>query len=94
VIAAQKRDPHREVPLAAGQVARLADPSRSPQEQVEREDWQRFLAGLPASWQHGLTLLRAGHSYEEVAGHLGVSVRTVARLIERVRTRASAPHGP
>jgi RNA polymerase sigma-70 factor (ECF subfamily) len=50
---------------------------------MDREAWERFLAGQPPVYRRVWILLREGHSPPAVAVQMGVSVRTVQRAIRR-----------
>jgi RNA polymerase sigma-70 factor (ECF subfamily) len=68
--------------LAAAQVpARQPTPS---QEAMARERWERMLEGLPAQHHRILSLRQAGYTQEEIAHEVGVSERTVRRLLQKL----------
>ncbi len=67
--------------LAEQLVARQPTPSAVV---VADEMWSRLLRGCEADDRRVLELRREGHTHEEIAEQLGVSERTVRRIIERV----------
>lgn len=85
-----KHDVTREQPLydssghPTGEVAaRQPTPSEIA---VAREQWARLLEEQPEQHQRILVLLRQGHSPSEVAQQLGLSIKTVRRLIHKLAT--------
>jgi RNA polymerase sigma factor (sigma-70 family) len=76
---------------AAGEVpARQPTPSEIA---VAREQWDRLLEDQPEHHQRILDLLRQGHTPGEVAQQLGLSVKTVRRLICKLATQGRS-HDP
>jgi DNA-directed RNA polymerase specialized sigma24 family protein len=51
---------------------------------IAGEKWAEIAASLPASHVAVVQRLRDGFSHEEVAKMAGISVRTVARIVDRV----------
>jgi RNA polymerase sigma factor (sigma-70 family) len=91
---AQKRDRGREVSLDDPQFeqgGKLHDPRPGPEEEAERRDqWESMLGELEPWEAQALDLLRRGHAVREVSARLGISVRTVSRVVHRARERACA----
>jgi RNA polymerase sigma factor (sigma-70 family) len=90
----QKHDRARAVPLDEADdspVAREPDPAAAA---AARVDVERLLARLPEPLRRLALLLRAGCSEPEMAEELGVSGRTVRRMLELVRARARSPAAP
>jgi hypothetical protein len=52
---------------------------------IADECWQRIVAGLPPAHCRVLELLRDGHSQVEISRALGVDVRLIQRLLNRLR---------
>jgi DNA-directed RNA polymerase specialized sigma24 family protein len=64
----------------------LADRQPGPEHvAAERDDWETRLRALPPRVQQALRLLRQGNKQREAAEALGVSERTLARMLERHR---------
>jgi RNA polymerase sigma factor (sigma-70 family) len=80
---AEKRSLTRQVALEP----ELANRLPAPQQAIDASDeFQHLLDSLPRDWeQQALLLLRDGHSQEEVAALLHIDVRTLRRLLERLR---------
>jgi RNA polymerase sigma factor (sigma-70 family) len=51
---------------------------------IAREEWERLLAGQPACYQQILVGLRDGETQHEVAQKVGVSERTVRRVVRKL----------
>jgi RNA polymerase sigma-70 factor (ECF subfamily) len=66
---------------AAGLAARQPTPS---QLAIAKEEWDRLLRGQPVHYQRILIALYQGKTQQQVAAELGVNVRTVRRVIEKV----------
>jgi RNA polymerase sigma factor (sigma-70 family) len=49
------------------------------------EEWDRLLELAPAPYRSILVLLRQGHSHEEIAKIVGVSAKTIGRLLKRIQ---------
>jgi len=86
-LALQKRAVSREVSLENALAELPADSLTASQLAIADETWERLLAATPHSQQQILFLRLEGKSQEEIATVLGVSTRTVGRLIERLRRR-------
>jgi DNA-directed RNA polymerase specialized sigma24 family protein len=79
-----KRDLARQVPLGErdGPAAAMADPTPTPlQAALESDAWEHYLQRLPPVFQRLVLLLRDGLSQQEIAARLGVTNRTVRRLL-------------
>ena len=77
----QKRDRKRHVELPD-----LPQPDDGPERLAEAADqWEAFLHELTPQWRRGVTMLRDGYSHREVADSLGVSERSLARCLARIR---------
>lgn len=88
--ASQKQDMHREEPIwSDGQRPRDLEASgASPSEVAEaREAFGRLLDLLPEDRRHIVTLKAEGLSSREIGERLGVSERTVQRVLEDLRRR-------
>ena len=89
----QKRAAAREQVIETREHGRVDEPhAREPspsQRAIADETWQRLLAETPHSQQHILYLRLEGKSQEEIASLLGLSVRTISRIITRMRERIS-----
>lgn len=81
----QRRDASRAVALAA---ADAAGPDRGPspsQWAAGNEGWERLAARLPAGHRAVLDRLRDGYTQAEIAGLTGLGVRTVERIVRRIK---------
>jgi DNA-directed RNA polymerase specialized sigma24 family protein len=58
---------------------------------MSEEQWQLFLRGQPLVHQRILKLLRKGKQPTEIADRLGLSSRTIYRLISRMLERTGPP---
>lgn len=74
----------REVGLAADAAPPRADPTPS-QWAAGNEEWARLVAGVPPGHRAVLERLRDGYTHEEVARLTGVGVRTVERIVRRLK---------
>ena len=74
--------PGQPDPLANYLPARVPTPS---QYVIADECWQRIVAGLPPAHCRVLELLRDDHSQVEISRALGVDVRLIQRLLNRLR---------
>ena len=95
--ASQKGDMHREEPIfsEAGQPRELEDGGDSPSELVEaREAFDRLLVMLPEERRQMIALKAQGLSSREIGERLGVSERTVQRVVEDLRRRAGIEADP
>ena len=87
----QKRAAAREQSIETREHGRVDEPyARDPspsQRAIADETWERLLAETPQSQQHILYLRLEGKSQEEIAALLGLSVRTISRIMTRMRER-------
>ena len=84
----RRSDIRREQPLVpvAGNGPSVADQGPSPsQVAMAGERWDEMARTVPKNHRAILDWLREGHTHEEVAAKLGVSVRTVERVVQRLR---------
>jgi RNA polymerase sigma factor (sigma-70 family) len=90
----QKHDVHREESLdAPGPHEEAHLPGREPTPSaiaIAREEWQRVLQKQPAHYQCILHSRREGQSPRQIAEELGVSERTVRRVIRKLGS--GTPH--
>lgn len=89
--ASQKQDMHREEPIWADdrRPRDLTAAGATPSEVVEaREQYDRLLGLLPEDRRNILSLKAEGLSSREIGDRLGVSERTVQRVLEDLRRRA------
>ncbi|GAC1475162.1 MAG: hypothetical protein NVSMB9_27030 [Isosphaeraceae bacterium] len=89
--ASQKQDMHREEPLWGGgeRALDVAGATDSPSEVAEaHEAYGRLAALLPADRQSILALKAEGLSSRDIGDRLGMSERTVQRVLEDLRRRA------
>jgi RNA polymerase sigma factor (sigma-70 family) len=97
-LASEKRDRRREVPLteAATLTDRaLVDPQPTPDSQAAASDsWAAFISSLSEIERRCLDLIRQGRSQRETADQLGVSIRTVGRVVHRAFTILGAVPRP
>jgi RNA polymerase sigma-70 factor (ECF subfamily) len=95
--ASQKGDMHREEPIfsEAGRPRELPDRGDSPSALAEaREAFDRLLGLLPEERRQVIELKAQGLSSREIGERLGLSERTVQRLLEDLRRRAGIGAGP
>jgi RNA polymerase sigma-70 factor (ECF subfamily) len=93
----QRQDIHRESPLhnAADDGGELVAPDETPSQLVEaRETYGRLRALLPEDRRVILELKAQGYSCPEIGQRLGISERTVQRVLEDLRNRARIEDGP
>jgi RNA polymerase sigma-70 factor (ECF subfamily) len=86
--ATQRADVTREERLASGGGSAVGPAGREPtpsQFAVAGERWADLVRRLPAGQRAVLERLRDGHTHEEVAAMLNVSVRTVERIVRRIK---------
>jgi RNA polymerase sigma-70 factor (ECF subfamily) len=90
-LGAQRYSANRENSLdgsARFQAQHLADSEPTPSEKLmANERWQGMLDKQQPVHQRILALLRLGHTHEEIAELLGLSVKTVQRVLQRLKTR-------
>ncbi|QEL20744.1 RNA polymerase sigma factor [Limnoglobus roseus] len=87
----QKYDIAREVvsPVSDGDSNRPGIPGRDPTPSlaaIAAERWDGLLAQLPPAYHPILQMLRDGFTYDEIAAVTGVSVRTVNRVVGRLKS--------
>jgi RNA polymerase sigma factor (sigma-70 family) len=88
---AQRRDVRRERAIDGTSAWATAAPDPTPsQYAIANEKWSRLLDGLPARDRQVVELLRLGHAQAEIAARLGISTRTVRRIIERLAPEAAS----
>lgn len=95
--ASRKADMHREEPIfaAGGRPRELEDGGDSPSELAEaREEFDRLLGLLPEQRRHLVELKAEGLSSREIGDRLGISERTVQRVLEELRRRAGIVADP
>jgi RNA polymerase sigma factor (sigma-70 family) len=81
-LAAQKRDLHRDLPLEKSGAAEMPAPATQVCEPSAFEDqWAKFLHNLPPVYRAILLLSRQGQTQKSIAFRLGISERTVRRVI-------------
>jgi RNA polymerase sigma-70 factor (ECF subfamily) len=86
----QKRDVGREVPMTNQNLVKESDlaerssPTPS-QAAIAQEEWQRAIEGQASHHQHIMESFRGGQSPRQIAKELGISERTVRRVIRRLR---------
>lgn len=86
--ATQKADITREQTLMSGSEPEGGLVGRDPtpsQNAVAGERWEDLVRQLPEGQRAVLERLREGHTHEEVAAMLNVSVRTVERIVRRLK---------
>jgi RNA polymerase sigma factor (sigma-70 family) len=84
----QKRDRNRETSIPPD----IVDHHPAPEHLAAVSDqWQSLLQTIPPRWRQALTMLRDGCSHREVAGVLGISERTLGRILARARQTPAAP---
>lgn len=86
----QKRDlrrtRHLSEPEIAVRVAAVADPQPGPAQQAEsREAWLRWLNSLTSRQQNIVLRLRDGCTYQEIAAAQRRSVRSIERVVHKLR---------
>ncbi len=87
----QKYNVHRELPFASSVLCRKAAVQPTPsQAAVVNEEWEKLLGQLPPHRRRILVLLRQGSSCAEIAQELGLSVKTIRRIIQRLAQRNGA----
>jgi RNA polymerase sigma factor (sigma-70 family) len=97
----QKYNVNRERPLDDGETLSAdAIPGRdlSPDEiAIAREEWERLLSGQPEHYRQILTGLRDGESQQSIAEQMGLTTRTVRRVLRKIAPDFSdetRPPGP
>lgn len=85
----RQENARREVELPAGESPAVADRGPSPSQWAAgNEAWDRLMAGVPAGHREVLRRLRDGWTHEEIARQTGVGVRTVERIVRRLKDRS------
>jgi RNA polymerase sigma factor (sigma-70 family) len=70
---------------AATEAVRVTDRQPTPSKLVAAQDrWDRLLEGQSAQNRRILEMLRQGHTHQEIAEALGISGKTVQRLIRKL----------
>ena len=80
-----RRDLDRAVPLAAPEAAGPAPGPTPSQWAAGAEGWERLAARFPAGHRVVLERLRDGYTQAEIAGLTGLGVRTVERIVRRIK---------
>jgi RNA polymerase sigma-70 factor, ECF subfamily len=86
----KKADVARETSMSGEGSQEIACPSREPapsQVAIAREQWGRMTDEVQSQYQQILQLRFAGETQEEIARRLGVSEKTVRRVLNRLRDR-------
>jgi RNA polymerase sigma factor (sigma-70 family) len=88
----KKHNVNREHSLegsAATEAAAMPDRRASPvHTAIARERWERLLDGQPEHHRHILEMLQQGYTHEEIARELGISAKTVQRLLRKMDSRS------
>lgn len=95
--ASQKQDMQREEPIWSqeGRPRELAGNPESPSLLMEaREAFEKLCDLLPEDRRNLLSLKAQGLSSKEIGEELGISERTVQRVLEELRKRAQVDTGP
>jgi|SRR5579884_1200994 len=58
---------------------------------IVEEEWRRLLKDEPPEMQRALKMLREGYSQREIARRLGLSTKSIQRLIKRLNERRRSP---
>ncbi|HXG11299.1 MAG TPA: sigma-70 family RNA polymerase sigma factor [Gemmataceae bacterium] len=93
-VQSQRYGTRREYPLArsAEDDEQTEPPGRQPtpsQFAVAQEQWDRLQAGLPPPYRCILEMLRQGHTHGEIARALGLTEKTVQRVIRLLAARVA-----
>jgi RNA polymerase sigma factor (sigma-70 family) len=90
----QKENINRECSLedpAISSATNLFARQPTPSQVAEvNEQWEQLLKSQPARYRPILILLREGHTHEEIARKLGLSEKTVQRLVRRLAARSQS----
>jgi RNA polymerase sigma-70 factor, ECF subfamily len=89
----QKMDIRREQPIYTDTSEALPIRSRDPapsQVAIRNEQWQRMLDSLPKQYRQILELRVNGETHEEIARQLGISDRTVRRVLAKLQVQVGA----
>ena len=85
----QRDDITREARTAAPD--RLAGPTPTPSTCASAgEEWERLVSRFPPGYRVILLRLREGHDHRDIARMANVSVRTVSRVVRRLREMTEA----
>jgi RNA polymerase sigma factor (sigma-70 family) len=85
-----KADVARERPLGEGTSHEIRVPGREPapsQVAIMHEQWERMADNVPSRYRQILQLRAVGETQEEIASRLGVSEKTVGRVLQKLRAR-------
>jgi DNA-binding NarL/FixJ family response regulator len=88
----EKYDVNREQSLGGSESPAAAPISSQPRPDeiaMAREEWQRLLESQPAHYQQILQLLGGGHARQEVARDLGLSEKTIYRVVRKLQPRSA-----
>jgi RNA polymerase sigma factor (sigma-70 family) len=86
----QKMNLHRERSISADASEEIVVRSREPapsQVAIRNEQWERMMSGLPMHYRQILELRAGGETLEEIADRLGISERTVRRVLAKLQIR-------
>ena len=86
----QKADVTRERSLSDDASQEIPVPGREPapsQVAIMHEQWERMTGEVPSHYRQILELRAAGETQEEIASRLGVSEKTVSRVLNKLRAR-------
>jgi RNA polymerase sigma factor (sigma-70 family) len=86
----QKADAARERSISDGSSEGFPVPGREPpasQIAIMHEEWERMVDGVPSRYRRIVELRAVGESQEEIADKLGVSEKTVSRVLNKLRIR-------
>jgi RNA polymerase sigma factor (sigma-70 family) len=86
----QKADVTRERSLSDDTSQEIRIPGREPapsQVAIMHEQWERMADEVPSRYRQILELRAVGETQEEIASRLGVSEKTVNRVLRKLRTR-------
>jgi DNA-binding NarL/FixJ family response regulator len=89
----QKYNVNRELPLYDSSAADARElHTRGPtasQVAIAREEWQRAQDSATPREERIVNWIRRGQSLENIAREIGVSVKTIRRVLERIRQRST-----
>ena len=86
----KKADVTRERSLSDDASQEIKVPGREPapsQVAIMHEQWERMVGEVPPRYRQILELRAAGETQEEIARRLGVSEKTVSRVLQKLRAR-------
>jgi len=88
---------NRELSLSdptTGLLERLDTGDPTPSQVVgTEEEWQQLQGAVPEQYQSLLVMLRAGHSYREIARAIGINEKTIRRVVQKL-TQDQDRHEP